>query len=117
MVQAGPQCRRLSAEAAPDQGQSAYHLYMNAIRLRHLIAVAGVLTASAVLGAPTALAQPVPCPADPANAAQPGNGACTSPDSMYGPISGENPGSPPGTLPGPISQGPPPGMPGSGIGG
>ena len=92
---------------------------MNAIRLRHLIAVAGLLTASAVLGAPTALSQPVPCVTDPANAAQPGNGVCASPDSMYGPISGANPGSPPDTLPGsgPGSQGLPPGMPSSGMGG
>lgn len=86
---------------------------MNTIGLRHQIAVAGVLTASAVLASPTALAQPLPCPTDPAN---PGNGACASSDSMYGPISGADPGLPPNSLPGPI-EGAMPGMPGSGVSG
>ncbi len=85
---------------------------MKTTRIRHLVA-GGVLTAAAVLGAPTALAQPVPCTTDPAN---PGNETCASPDSMYGPISDPNPDGdgPPGTLPGPLHD-LPPGMPGSPI--
>lgn len=88
---------------------------MNAIRLRPLVAVAGVLTASALLVAPTVLAQPLPCPTDPANAAQSGEGACASPGSMYGPVSGADPGLPPNALPGPLDQGILPGTPGSGV--
>jgi hypothetical protein len=135
-------CRRLSAEAPNVQGQSAYHSKMNTVRLRHLIAVAGFLTASAVLHAPTALGQPVDCFTDPTNSAcltmpgvtptspgaplspndprciaQPGNGVCAggpyAPDSMPGTIPGAPPGSPPGTLPGTIPGAPPGSPPGT----
>lgn len=84
---------------------------MKTVRIRHLIA-GGVLAALAVLGAPTSLAQPVPCPDDPANAAAPGSGACASQDS----IPDAAPGFPPGTFPGPIIPGPAPGTPGGGDG-
>jgi len=111
--------RAVSAEFTPHQGQSAYHLKMNATHFRYLIA-GGVLAASAILGAPTALAQPdnpVNCVTDPTNSAclaipgltpnspgqpvspndlrciaQPGNGVCAG-----GPyaLTGTIPGAPP----------------------
>jgi len=109
---------------------------MNATPLRHLIAVAGILTASALLSAPTALAEPVNCFTDGANAAcltmpgvtptspgvpmsmddlrciaQPGNGVCAG-----GPyaIPGVTPGTePPGTIPGAPPGSPPGTLPGT----
>lgn len=133
----------MAAEAPPGQEQRAYYLEMNAVCLRHLIAVAGALTASAVLSAPAAPAQPVNCFTDPTNSAcltmpgvtptspgaplspndirciaQPGNGVCAGgpyapPDSMPGTIPGAPPGSPPGTLPGTIPGAPPGSPPGT----
>ena len=101
---------------------------MNTIHLRQLIA-GGVLAASAILGAPGALAQPdnpVNCVTDPANTAclgmpgltpnspgapvapndlrciaQPGNGVCAGgPYAMPGMQPGTIPGAPPGSPPG-----------------
>lgn len=77
-------------------GQGVYYPQMKTTRIRLLVA-GGVIVASAVVCAPTALAQGIPCPTDPA--AAPDNAGCASQDSMYGPVSG----SPPGTDLSPIS--------------
>ncbi len=117
---------------------------MNTTRIQYLLA-GGVLAASAILSAPTALAQPdnpANCVTDPANAAcltmpgvsptspgapvspndlrciaQPGNGVCAGgPYAMPGTPPGTIPGAPPGSPPGTF-PGTIPGMGGGGMGG
>lgn len=74
---------------------------MRTTRIRYLIS-AGILAATAVLGAPTALAQPAPCPTGPNNT----HASCAVANSMYGPITD------PDKLP-PAHHNHGPGMPGS----
>ncbi|GJF09935.1 hypothetical protein NGTWS0302_16640 [Mycolicibacterium cyprinidarum] len=113
------------------RGREAYHVKMNIVRFRYLM-VCGVLAATAIVGAPTALAQPgnpADCVASPENSAcamTPGSpGAPTSPNDLRcisQPGDGVCAGGPygvPGSTPGmPGGPGMPgmPGMPG-GMGG
>ena len=83
-------CCRLSADAPPAREPSPTIWQMNSIRLRHVIAVASVLLALAILGAPTAVAKPVDCVTDPANAACPNTPGVT-PTSPNVPLSPYDP--------------------------